>query len=358
MRALVTGGAGFIGGALTQALCARGDDVVVLDSLDPLVHGAAATPLPQAVDFVRGDIRDAHVLQRVGEVAPDVVFHQAGRVGYGDGTEAPSFFDAVNVDPMEPLLRALARRRPPRVVLASSMAVYGEGAYTCPTCNQPRRGERRPEGLALGRWEPACPACRSDLEAKPVDESREHRPRNAYAASKSGQEAATFRAARRLGLEVVALRYHNVYGPFMPRDTPYAGVASLFKSRLLAGLPPLVHEDGAQRRDFVHVSDVVAANLLAAEAPASDVAGEAFNVASGDPRPIRDLAIGLARVLAPDLQPQPSGSYRIGDARHIFGSIAKARDRLQYRPTILLEDGMAEFARAPTREPPRSVAAR
>ncbi|HLE96763.1 MAG TPA: NAD-dependent epimerase/dehydratase family protein, partial [Candidatus Thermoplasmatota archaeon] len=340
MRALVTGGLGFIGSRIAEALLAEGHEVVVLDLADPRVHGDVPAP-PRGARLVRGDVRDDAALARAFGPAPDVVFHEAAMVGLGRGAVDAGLYSDVNVlGTLRVLSAAAAAPRRPRIVLASSMAVYGEGEYECTPCGVTREGARRAEDLARAMWDPLCPVCGSRLEARPTGESQPQRGATVYAVSKIAQEAMALAVGRETGVPVVALRYHNAYGPRMPRATPYAGVASLFKTRLLAGEPPLVHEDGRQARDFVHVDDVVQANLLASSADAESAAFEAFNVGSGEARPILDLAEGLCRAILPGSRPVLTGAWRAGDARHVYGSIAKARRVLGYAPRVAFADGV------------------
>jgi len=342
-KMLITGGAGFVGQAIAGAAQAAGHDVSLVDSLDVRVH-----PADTRFDGVRADVRDATAWGDLLDV--DVVFHEAATVGIGRDARDFADYADVNVTGTLRLLQALAERpEPPRIVLASSMAVYGEGATQCPACGEGRPVPRRTADLDAGRWENRC-ACGEVLEPRPTPEEKQHRPATAYAMSKSWQEQAALLAGSRLGIEVIALRYHNVYGPNMPRDTPYAGVASLFRSRLAVGLPPLVHEDGGQLRDFVHVSDVAQANLLAADA-GSGAVGRCFNVGSGHPVTILQVARALADAVD---GPAPvfSGSYRAGDARHVYGAIGQAHDVLGYRPRMEPAVGIAAFAHDPLRGSP------
>jgi dTDP-L-rhamnose 4-epimerase len=240
------------------------------------------------------------------------------------------------------LLRALARRDfRGRLVLASSMVVYGEGRYACPRHGVVHAQPRAAADLDAGRFEPACPRCAAALEPRAVPEGAPLDPRNVYAATKVAQEHLCAAFARETGATYTALRYHNVYGPRMPRDTPYAGVASIFRSALAAGGVPRVFEDGGQLRDFVHVRDVARANVLALQAAEAGT----FNVASGTPRSILDMA----RALAGDRQPVVTGEWRAGDVRHVFASADAAAERLGFQARERFDEGMREFAHAPLR---------
>jgi dTDP-L-rhamnose 4-epimerase len=246
------------------------------------------------------------------------------------------------------LLRALAAAGfAGRVVLASSMVVYGEGRYACPEHGIVRPPPRAAHDLDAGRFEPPCPVCGAPLEPDAVPEHTPPDPRNVYAATKVAQEHLCAAFARETGAAVTALRYHNVYGPRMPRDTPYAGVASIFRSALAGGGVPRVFEDGGQRRDFVHVRDVARANVLALTAQ-EPVPG-AFNVASGTPRTVLDMARALTRAFAGDREPVVTGEWRAGDVRHVFASADAAAEGLGFRAQEDFEAGMREFASAPLR---------
>jgi dTDP-L-rhamnose 4-epimerase len=241
------------------------------------------------------------------------------------------------------LLRALARRDfRGRLVLASSMVVYGEGAYRCPAHGPVRPGPRAEGRLAKGRFDPTCPACDAELEPEPVTEDAPVDPRNVYAATKLHQEHLCASFGRETGASVIALRYHNVYGRRMPRLTPYAGVASIFRSALEGGEAPQVFEDGRQLRDFIHAADVARANVLALAA-GPEVTG-AFNVATGDPHTVGEMASALRDAFGPQApQPRITGAFRTGDVRHVFASPIRARDALGFEPAVPFADGMAEF---------------
>ena len=248
------------------------------------------------------------------------------------------------------LLRALALSGfRGRFVLASSMVVYGEGRYACPEHGVVAPGARAAGDLDAGRFEPPCPLCGRALEPGIVPEDARLDPRSVYAATKLAQEHLCAAFARESGIPVTALRYHNVYGPRMPRDTPYAGVASIFRSALAAGRAPRVFEDGGQRRDFVHVRDVARANVLALTAP-EPVRG-AFNIASGSPHTVLEMARALATACGapPEAEPVVTGEWRAGDVRHIVASPERAERALGFRAREDFAAGMTEFAAAPLR---------
>ena len=347
MRVLVTGGAGFIGSHLVDALVAAGEEVVVVDDLDPAAHAGRPEYLNEGAAYRWGDIRDAAVMA-AAVVGIDAVSHQAARVGLGlDFGDVDSYVSNNDLGTAV-LLKALHQQRfSGRLVVASSMVVYGEGRYRCAEHGLVRPGPRLAADLDAGRFEAPCPVCQAPLVPEAVPEDAPLDPRNVYAATKLHQEHLAQVYGRESGTPIVALRYHNVYGSRMPRDTPYAGVASIFRSELAAGRPPLVHEDGRQLRDFVHVSDIVRANLLALAPGGPD---GPFNVGSGHPASVADMARLLAAALDGPT-PRPSGRYRLGDVRHVFASPARAAAVLGFTATVGLEEGMAEFARAPLRNP-------
>jgi dTDP-L-rhamnose 4-epimerase len=369
MRVLVTGAAGFIGSHVAETFLAAGHEVRGLDSLSPAVHAGRPAGLP--ADLIVGDVRDpAAVDEALAGV--DAVCHQAAMVGLGvDLSDLPVYAD-VNVNGTAVLLAAMGRRGVPRLVVASSMVVYGEGAYDCAAHGRVRPGPRDSADLAAGRFEPRCPRCAQPLATATVAEDAPLDPRNAYAASKVAQEHLAASWARMTGGAAVGLRYHNVYGPRMPRDTPYSGVAAIFRSRLEHGAAPRVFEDGRQRRDFVHVRDVARANLLALEAAdlavterglfadgrATAGALRCYNVASGEPHTVGEMAGALAGAFGGGIEPVVTGEYRLGDVRHIVASPAAAAGHLGFRALTRFADGMAEFARAPLREPALSAAGR
>ncbi|GAB3648013.1 NAD-dependent epimerase/dehydratase family protein [Streptomyces sparsus] len=336
MHVLVTGGAGFIGSHIVTALRAAGHEATVLDT--------AAEPGPRSL---RADVRDADAVRRA-LAGVDAVCHQAAKVGLGKGFEDASDYVGVNDLGTAVLLEQLAAAGVRRLVLAGSMVVYGEGRYLCAEHGVVRPGPRDPSALDAGRFEPPCPHCGADLAPGLVSEDAPVDPRNVYATTKLAQEHLAAAWARATGGRAVSLRYHNVYGDGMPRDTPYAGVASFFRSALEAGRPPQVFEDGGQRRDFVHVDDVATANVAALEALDRRPDGElrAFNTGSGEPHTVGEMASALADAFGGPA-PEVTGGYRLGDVRHITASSERLRRELDWQPVVGFSEGMARFAKEP-----------
>ncbi|MEJ7875425.1 MAG: NAD-dependent epimerase/dehydratase family protein [Solirubrobacterales bacterium] len=347
-RVLVTGGAGFIGSHVVDELIASGRQVRVLDLLSEQAHSGKPDYLAEGAEYIWGDVRDPEVVARALETV-DAVCHQGAKVGLGvDFSDAPDYVSHNSLGTAV-LLRAMREAGfEGHTILASSMVVYGEGRFRCSEHGVVSPAPRSKGALEAGRFEPPCPHCGKALEPEAVPESAPTDPRNVYAATKLNQEHLCAAWAREVGAPLISLRYHNVYGPRMPRDTPYAGVASIFRSALEKGQAPRVFEDGSQLRDFVHVRDVARANLLALEAP--DGVSGAFNVASGTPRSVGDMATELAKAMhGPG--PHVTGEYRLGDVRHVFASAERAATELGFKAQIEFAEGVLEFATAPLRSP-------
>ncbi|MDC0771007.1 NAD-dependent epimerase/dehydratase family protein [Streptomyces sp. HD] len=329
MRVLVTGGAGFIGSHVAEALASHGHE--------PVVYDIRAAP--------HADVRDPDAV-RQALTGIDAVCHQAAMVGLGTGFSDAAEYVSRNDLGTAVLLTAMADAGVRRLVLAGSMVVYGEGRYECARHGVVRPGPRAVAHLDAGRFEPACPECGADLAPGLVGEDAPVDPRNVYATTKLAQEHLAAAWARATGGTAVSLRYHNVYGPGMPRDTPYAGVASFFRSALARGEAPRVFEDGRQRRDFVHVRDVAAANAVALEATSAELpegALTAYNTGSGDPHTVGEMAHALA-VAYGGPAPVVTGEYRLGDVRHITADSSRLRAELGWKARVGFEEGMREFA--------------
>ncbi|GAB3831597.1 NAD-dependent epimerase/dehydratase family protein [Kribbella italica] len=336
MRVLLTGGAGFIGQHVRTQLLAEGHNPVVFDSLRPDVHIT-----PPAIDLTVGDIRDPDAVAAALE-GVDVVIHLAAKVGLGVDLDDIDDYVSSNSLGTAVLLKQLAHSKVRNLVYASSMVVYGEGRYECDRHGLVAPGPRRTEDLDAGRFEPPCPICGEQLRPGLVDETAPADPRNTYATTKLNGEHLASTWARETGGRVAALRFHNVYGPGMPRNTPYAGVASLFRSALARGEAPRVYEDGGQRRDFIHVHDIATAVTTAATTVQDAPAFTAYNVGSGTVHTIADLATELATALNGP-KPVVTGQYRLGDVRHITASSQRLRDTLGWKPTYDLATGIADL---------------
>lgn len=345
-RVLVTGGAGFIGSHLVEALVGQGHTVRVLDSLDPQVHGLGATRLhgviKDGVEFIAEDVRDRDALLRaLGGI--ETVFHQAAAVGVGQSMYQVRHYSDVNVTGTATLLDILAneRHRVEKLIVASSMSIYGEGRYWCPEHGQVKSGVRSNGQLEQRHWEMRCLECGRPAEPRPTDEAKPLKPASIYALTKRDQEEMCLCIGRAYHIPTVALRYFNVYGERQALSNPYTGVVAIFSARILNGTPPLIFEDGLQSRDFVHVTDVVRANLLAMENPAA--AYEVFNVATGRPITIRKVADILSALLGFDQPPVITEKYRDGDIRHCYADISKIRSVLGFAPSVRFEDGIRDL---------------
>ncbi|WP_459967574.1 NAD-dependent epimerase/dehydratase family protein [Mycobacterium sp. MUNTM1] len=342
MRVLLTGAAGFIGSRVAAALRDAGHDVVAVDALLAAAHGPNPV-LPQGCH--RADVRDA------GALAPllagvDVVCHQAAMVGAGvDAADAPAYGGHNDLGTTV-LLAQMFAAGVRRLVLASSMVVYGQGRYHCDRHGSVDPLPRRRADLDAGIFEHRCPVGGEELHWRLVDEDACLRPRSLYAASKTAQEHYALAWSEATGGSVVALRYHNVYGPGMPRDTPYSGVAAIFRSVLEKGEAPKVFEDGGQMRDFVHVDDVAAANVAATQWSEGFAA---VNVCSGQPISIAEVADALCDARGASLSPVVTGQYRSGDVRHIVADPSRAAEVLGFRAAVPPGEGLREFAFAPLR---------
>jgi dTDP-L-rhamnose 4-epimerase len=343
MHILITGGAGFIGSHLADSLLADGHRVRALDNLTPQVHGAATERPPylnRDVELVRGDVRDADAVRRALD-GVDAVFHLAAAVGVGQSMYEIAQYTSINNFGTAVLLQALAAQPVSRLVVASSMSLYGEGLYRAPDGSL-RAGPERPlDQLRVGNWEPHDEHG-ALLDPVPTPEWKAPSLTSVYALSKYDQERLCLMVGRAYGIETVALRFFNVFGTRQSLSNPYTGVLAIFAARLLNGHAPLIFEDGLQRRDFVSVDDVVQACRLALDVPAA--AGGAFNVGSGRSYTIRDVAEMLSGILGRTIEPDICGKYRVGDIRHCFADISQARHVLGYEPRVALEDGLAALA--------------
>jgi dTDP-L-rhamnose 4-epimerase len=344
VRILITGGAGFVGSHLTDTLLEQGHRVRILDSLVPQVHGPGAQrPAYLAADaeLIRGDVRDrAAVAAALRGV--DAVYHFAARVGVGQSMYEIVEYTAVNTQGTAVLLEALFHRPVSRLIVASSMSIYGEGRCRTASGAAVDPPDRCRERLARGQWEPRSPDG-APLEPCATPEDKRPSLASIYALTKYDQERMCLMFGSAYGMPTVALRFFNIYGTRQALSNPYTGVLAIFASRLLNGQPPLVFEDGRQRRDFVSVHDVARACALALEAPGA--VGRALNIGSGKSFIVREVATALAAAVGkPRIEPQITGKYRVGDIRHCFADISAARECLGYEPRVQFEQGLVELA--------------
>jgi len=344
-RVLITGGAGFVGSHLVDGLLKAGHQVRILDHFSPQVHPAGAPDyLSPEVEVVVADIRHLSGLKKaLADI--DVIFHFAASVGVGQSMYEISRYMSVNTQGTAELLQAMLDSRAPieKLIVASSMSIYGEGRYTCPTCHQPAAPPVRSIAqLRAGKWNLECGKCGDTLQPQPTEETKPSEINSFYALSKRDQEEMCLIYGRTYDLPVTALRFFNIYGTRQSLSNPYTGVAAIFASRLLNHQAPLVFEDGEQMRDFVSVHDIVHANILAMERPESN--GEVINIGSGEPITIRQVAEMLARSLNSTIEPVITRKFRAGDIRHCFADLSKAHALLGYKPQITHQDGFKELA--------------
>lgn len=342
-RVLITGGAGFVGSHVADALLRQGHQVRIFDNLTPQVHHAGWPDyLPDDLELMRGDMRDPDAVQRA-VTGMDVVFHLAAAVGVGQSMYEISHYMGSNTQGTANLLQALldTKLKVEKLIVASSMSIYGEGKYLCRECGEVAPPPRTTEQLKAKQWEMFCPVCGRALKPVATNESKPLQCTSMYALSKRDQEEVTLLFGRTYGVPVVALRYFNIYGTRQALSNPYTGVAAIFASRLLNRRSPMVFEDARQMRDFVSVHDVVQANLLAMQRCEGD--GMALNIGSGRPITIGDVAQQLTKCLGIAIPAEITGKYRAGDIRHCFADISAARRVLGYKPQYGFADGVIEL---------------
>lgn len=342
-KILITGGAGFVGSHTADQLLKQGCEVRVYDSLSEQVHGRDfPSYLAKEVEFIRGDMRNlAHLTRVVRDV--EVIYHLAAAVGVGQSMYRIADYTAANTLGTANLLQAIldSRVQPEKIIVASSMSIYGEGEYSCTECGEVAPRMRSAEQLQKKKWEVVCPVCGRTLSPIATRESKPLHCSSIYALSKKDQEEMVLLFGRTYDIPAVALRYFNIFGTRQALSNPYTGVVAIFASRLMNGNPPVVFEDGSQLRDFVSVHDIVQANLLAMERKQAD--GMALNIGSGQPISIREIAVELSSTLGVEIPIEITGKYRAGDIRHCFADISAATRVLGYQPKVKFSDGLKEL---------------
>jgi dTDP-L-rhamnose 4-epimerase len=341
-RVLVTGGAGFIGGHLVSALVERGEDVVVLDSLEAQVHDHERPELPAAAELIVGDVGDPSIVDRA-LAGVDRVVHLAAAVGVGQSMYEIARYTAKNTMATAVFLERLTARRPlpRRIVVASSMSIYGEGEYLCALHGRAAPPPRAEARLRAREWELACAECGAPLRPIATRETKPLIPTSIYAINKRDHEEMCLVTGAAYDIPAVALRFFNVYGPGQALSNPYTGVAAIFSSRLLNHRPPLIFEDGRQSRDFIHVSDIVRGILLALES--DDAVGRAVNLGTGRPCSVAEMAELIAAGLRLDIEGERDGRFRVGDIRHCYADPSLARELLGFEAAVALEEGMDDL---------------
>ena len=347
MKILITGGAGFIGSHTADALLELGHSVRVYDNLDPQVHGRNADIpdyLNRDVEFIHGDVRDRESLKKALD-GIEAVYHLAAAVGVAQSMYEVQRYVEVNSLGAAVLLDLLANEDHDicKLVVASSMSIYGEGQYVCPECGIVFPKLRSAAQLDERDWEMHCPNCDRTLEPMPTSEEKPLYPTSIYAITKRDHEEMFLTVGRAYNIPTVALRYFNIYGSRQSLSNPYTGVAAIFSSRLLNHQSPIVFEDGLQSRDFIHISDIVQANLLALEKDEANY--DVFNVGTGRKLSIESIGNILIDHLAPDLELSILGKFREGDIRHCYADISKIQDKLGFSPMVTFEDGISELVR-------------
>ena len=343
-KVLVTGGAGFVGSHLVEALLAKSHRVRVVDALVPQVHGKRRKPqyLPDDVEFIKADVQKPATWQGALK-GIDIVFHQAAEVGVGQSMyEIIKYMNANTIGTSvmwQELITGKYRVR--KVLVASSMSIYGEGKYQCATHGAVFPFLRPELQLKRRQWEMFCPQCNKEVQAKHTSEDKPLAPTSVYAISKRDQEELSLSLGRAYKIPTVALRYFNIYGPRQSLSNPYTGVAAIFSSRLRNRKAPVIFEDGGQSRDFIHVSDIVQANLIAMEKSAADY--DLFNVGTGRSTSVLQVAQALARSMDVNIEPEVVHQFRAGDIRHCFADISKIKSKLGFEPKVRFEDGVADL---------------
>lgn len=343
MKILVLGGAGFVGSHTADALLKQGHAATVFDNLSKQVHpDGLPSYLSRDVAFIEADVRDLSALSKA-VIGADAIYHLAAAVGVGQSMYQISDYVSANIQGTANLLQAIlnTRSEPEKVIVASSMSIYGEGRYVCPTCGMVAPPPRPAAQLKQKAWELHCAGCHTILNPAATDENKPLQCTSIYALSKKAQEEMVLVFGNTYNLPTVALRYFNIYGPRQSLSNPYTGVAAIFASRLMNGNAPVIFEDGRQMRDFVNIHDIVQANLLALHSAGAD--GSAINVGSGNPVTILQVADQISCMLGRPVEPKISGNYRAGDIRHCYADISMASRRLGYKPRVSFREGIEEL---------------
>lgn len=342
MKILITGGAGFIGSHLVDRLIERGDEVVVIDNLEPQVHqNKRPDYLNPGAKYIFKDIGDKKTLLSVLRDA-EVIFHQASAVGIGQSMYEIEKYVNANVMGTAKLLDLLvnSENSVKKLVIASSMSIYGEGAYECEKCGAVCPELRPEEQLKRREWEIKCPNCGKQAKPIPTKEDKPLRPTSVYAVSKRDQEELCLSVGRAYGIPAIALRYFNVYGPRQSLSNPYTGVCAIFSSRIKNNNPPTIYEDGLQTRDFIYVDDVINANMLAMERSQADY--KTLNVGTGKSISILEVARVLSKLYGKGIEPKVVNKYRSGDIRHCFADVSEIH-KIGFEPKTSFEEGMKKL---------------
>lgn len=351
MKVLITGGAGFIGSSLARKLCADNAEVTVLDNLSPQIHGddpivtsAIFASLPASVHFVKGSVTDRAVLERVMQ-GQDAIVHLAAETGTGQSMYEVDRYVDVNVHGTALILDILvknSRNSVRKVVVASSRAIYGEGKYLSPVAGVLYPGPRQEKDMLEGQFEHLCPVSGEAMECVPTDEESKIHPTSLYGITKQTQEQMVMTTCRSIGIAASALRYQNVYGPGQSLSNPYTGILSIFSTRIKNGNPINIFEDGLESRDFVYIDDVVDATYAALTN--ANAADNVFGIGSGVRTSVMDVAKTLCEVYASDVSVAVTGAFRLGDVRHVYADLTKAREMLGFEPKVSFSEGITRFA--------------
>ncbi|MDD5417751.1 MAG: GDP-mannose 4,6-dehydratase [Candidatus Nanoarchaeia archaeon] len=342
-KALVTGGAGFVGSYIVDELIKKGHDVRILDNIEYQVHkGKIPDYLNKNAEYMFGDVLNRETLKKALEDV-DVVFHEAAMVGVGQSMYDIARYVNVNTYGTALLLDTIVNGNYnlKKLLVASSMSIYGEGKYNCDDCGDVYPSLRKDEDMKKGEWEQKCPNCGKIVIPKPTDEEKPLISTSTYAQTKKHQEEMVLLTGKVYGIPSVALRYFNIFGPRQSLNNPYTGVCAIFSSRIKNNNSPVVYEDGNQARDFIHVKDIARANIMAMENKSADYGY--FNVGTGNKKSILDIAEILINLYSRELKPEVTGQFRPGDIRHCYADITKIKEKIGFEPEHTFEKGMKEL---------------